>query len=246
MTYLSRVPINPMRRRSQWLLDNPQRMHAQVLHSLPTQPVRERTLWRREDVADADGVRRRVNLLVLTATRPSWAEAVHEFGWPDTPEGEALVREYEPVLDHVQLGRELAFRVTANPSVITHQPTPKERAAGAPPLAGRGARLGHRSAPHQLDWFLSRAAGSGDIWGFTVGDPEEPHVRLVARERLSFQKAAGGPKVVLETATFDGVLRITDTSRFREVLLGGLGRGKAYGCGLLTVTRPGGGHVVAG
>lgn len=246
MPYLSRIPLNPMRRRSLALLENPQLIHAEILNALPTQPVRERTLWRREVVGDADGRQRRVNLIVLSQTQPSWAEVVNEYGWPDTQEGEALVRDYDRALSHVQLGRELAFRVTANPSSVTHEPKRTSSPQAVQLSKGRGVRVGHRSAPHQLDWFLQRAAGEDTPWGFTVGDRLTSSVRLVGRERISFRKHRQGPWVTLDTATFEGVLRVTDVSRFREVLLGGLGRGKAYGCGLLTVAKPGGGHVVVG
>ena len=36
-------------------------------------------------------------------------------------------------------------------------------------------------------------------------------------------------------AQFDGALRITDVELFRKSLLSGMGRGKAYGMGLLTL-----------
>lgn len=246
MPYLSRIPLNPMRRRSQPLLGSPQLIHSEILNALPTQPVRERTLWRREVVQDADGHQRRVNLIVLSQTPPSWAEVVNEYGWPDTQEGEPQVRDYEPALSHVQLGRELAFKVTANPSSITHEPDRPSSTQEVQLSKGRGVRVGHRSAPHQLDWFLQRAAGEDAPWGFTVGDRSTPSVRLVGREHISFRKYREGPWVTLDTATFEGILRVTDVSRFREVLLGGLGRAKAYGCGLLTVAKPGSGRVVGG
>jgi len=246
MTFLSRVPVNPMRRRSQELLGNPQLIHAQILNALPNQPAQERTLWRREIVQDASRTGRRVDLLVLTQTPPSWAEVVGEFGWPDTDEGQGLVRDCAPILGDVALGRDYAFRVTANPTSITH--SPQGRAAGVDmvPLTGRGVRVGHRTAPHQLDWFLARTVGAETPWGFSLGDPTAPMVRIVGREQLKFRKHKGGPLVTLDTATFEGVLRVSDVARFREVLLGGIGRGKAYGCGLLTIARPGVERVVAG
>jgi CRISPR system Cascade subunit CasE len=246
MPYLSRIPLNPMRRRSQALLSSPQLIHAEILNALPTQPVRERTLWRREVVQDAQGTQRRVNLIVLSQTQPSWAEVVVQYGWPGTEEGEALVRDYEPLLARVQLGRELAFKVTANPSSVTHKPESLSSPQEIQLSKGRGVRVGHRSAPHQLDWFLQRADTESAAWGFTVGERGMPSVLLVGRERLRFRKRREGPWVTLDTATFEGVLRVTDVARFREVLLDGLGRGKAYGCGLLTVARPGGRRVVAG
>lgn len=246
MPYLSRIPVNPMRRRSQALLGNPQIVHSEILNALPVQPVQERTLWRREAVADADGHPRRVDLIVLSQTEPSWDEVITEYGWPGTQEGQALVRDYAPVLSHLQLGREFAFRVTANPSSVTHQPESASASQGVQLSRGRGVRVGHRSAPHQMDWFIQRATGEDTRWGFTVGHRIAPRVRLVGREHINFRKSRQGPSVTLDIATFEGVLQITDAPRFREVLLGGLGRGKAYGCGLLTLARPGSGRVVAG
>ena len=39
--------------------------------------------------------------------------------------------------------------------------------------------------------------------------------------------------------TFEGLLEVTDEELFRNMLVNGLGRGKAYGMGLMTVMRPG-------
>ena len=36
-------------------------------------------------------------------------------------------------------------------------------------------------------------------------------------------------------ARFRGELEITDTEQLRDTLINGMGRGKAYGCGLLTL-----------
>jgi len=41
------------------------------------------------------------------------------------------------------------------------------------------------------------------------------------------------------TVDFSGELVVTDTERFANALLGGVGRAKAFGCGLLLVRRTG-------
>jgi CRISPR system Cascade subunit CasE len=48
-----------------------------------------------------------------------------------------------------------------------------------------------------------------------------------------------GPRrdVHLRTATYDGLLDVTDPDALRRTLTGGIGHGKAYGCGLLTLAR---------
>ncbi len=243
MAYLSRIPLNPLRRGTQRLLANPQRVHAHALGGLAMQPVDERVLWRMERRQHA------CELLVLTQSRPSWAALVEEAGWPGAEGGDALVRDFGPLLDRLALGGEFAFKVVTNPVASVRKPeapTPGQKITMASERT-RGIRVGHRTATTQLAWLLARAAGDATRWGFTVGSRDEPTVQLVAREHLSFRKGDGRATVTLDTATFEGVLRVTDVDGIRAVLLGGLGGGKAYGCGLLTLAPlKGAGHVVAG
>ena len=44
-------------------------------------------------------------------------------------------------------------------------------------------------------------------------------------------------QVTLRNVQFDGVLQVTDTSALRDALTQGIGKGKAYGCGLMTLRR---------
>ncbi|WP_127452791.1 type I-E CRISPR-associated protein Cas6/Cse3/CasE [Streptomyces sp. B29(2018)] len=43
--------------------------------------------------------------------------------------------------------------------------------------------------------------------------------------------------VHLRTATYDGLLDVTDPDALRQPLVEGIGHGRAYGCGLLTLAR---------
>jgi len=243
VAYLSKIPLNPLRRGTQRLLTSPQRVHAHALGGLAAQPADERLLWRMERRQHA------CELLVLTQSRPSWAALVEEAGWPGAEGGDALVRDYGPLLNRLALGREFAFKVVTNPVASLRKPeapTPRQKITMASERT-RGIRVGHRTAATQLAWFLARATGDATRWGFTVGSPDEPNVQLVAREHLSFRRGNGRAPVTLDTATFEGVLRVTAVDRLRVALLGGLGGGKAYGCGLLTLAPlNGAAHVVAG
>lgn len=246
MTYLSRIRINPLREKSRLLLASPHAMHGAVLYGIPDAPTEQRLLWR----LDADDPRRPM-LFVLTATRPDWSHLVEQAGWPDADGTHAAIRDYAPLLTQIAVGREFAFRLTANPVQNTSNPikpteTQLERATEA---KRRSFRIGHRTADQQLNWFLSRT----ERWGFEVpsshtdppgiglepggGEPTTPReVRIVARARRSFRKKNnGGKEVVLHTATFEGRLRITDTAAFTDRLLHGIGPAKSYGCGLLTL-----------
>ncbi|MER5621595.1 type I-E CRISPR-associated protein Cas6/Cse3/CasE [Streptosporangium sp. NPDC002544] len=246
MTYLSRIRINPLRERSRLFLGNPHVMHGAVMHGIPDHPADERILWR----LDADNPHRPL-LFVLTKTRPDWSHLVEQAGWPEADGEHFAVRDYAPLLAQLAVGREFAFRLTANPVQNTSNPvkasaTQIERAADT---KRRSFRIGHRTAGQQLNWFLSRT----QRWGFEVPQARtdspalglEPQgaaeglvaheVRIVARNRNSFKKNRDAKPVIMHTATFEGRLRITDLAAFTERLLSGIGPGKSYGCGLLTL-----------
>jgi len=245
MPYLSRIRINPYRSESQNLLSSPRRLHGAVMAGVPGDPTKERILWR----LDSDEPRRPM-LYVLTRSKPDWTHIVEAAGWPDAEGEGAVVRDYAPLLAQIAVGRQFAFRLTANPVQNTHNPIKPTDGQTATPRdkRRRSFRIGHRTAAFQLDWFLKRT----ERWGFTVPfshtDPPAPglaldqdehepprEVRIINRARLSFSKGNRGKRVVLHTTTYEGRLEITDAELFTERLLGGIGPAKAYGCGLLTL-----------
>ncbi|HSV64875.1 MAG TPA: type I-E CRISPR-associated protein Cas6/Cse3/CasE [Mycobacteriales bacterium] len=235
MPYLSRIWINPLRRNAQRMLGNPQVLHAAILGGIARQPVTERVLWRLErDTPHRAGV------LVLTDSSPSWEHLVEQAGWPNADEPQALVRRYEPLLDKIQRGREFAFRLRANPTSATRHPdkpsaAQQQRLADSP--RARGVRVAHRTAQYQLDWL----AKGVPKWGFELPSTMDGSgdVLLTGRERMTFVKGDGDAdrrrRVVIQTATFEGRLRVTDPDLARHSLLNGVGTARAYGCGLITL-----------
>ena len=59
--------------------------------------------------------------------------------------------------------------------------------------------------------------------------------------RVQWQHFAkhGTRPVTLLAVTYEGILQVTDAEQFRALLCQGMGRGKAYGLGLMTVMRGG-------
>lgn len=239
MSYLSRIHLNPLRRDTQRMLANPQVLHAAILGGLSRQPVQERVLWRLE-APD----RHRLAVLVLTESTPSWEHLVEQAGWPSADEPQALVKPYEPLLDQIQRGRTFAFRLKANPTVSTKKPLDPSKAQ-ARQLAGerpRGVRVAHHRLSDQVDWLLARLDRAGcTVPTDLVDDNEVPAVRVTDRHRMRFHKdgrRTDAPPVTLESVTFDGLLRVDDPAAARTALLAGIGTGKAYGFGLLTLAPP--------
>lgn len=62
-----------------------------------------------------------------------------------------------------------------------------------------------------------------------------PNVAAALRGKVQFTKNKIDKPVTLDAITFDGILEVTDTDAFRNSLVNGIGTGKAYGFGLLSI-----------
>lgn len=243
MPYLSKIRINPMRNTGRAMLANPHTVHAMIQQGIAVQPVTERTLWRWDPTNP-----HQPHLLVLTETRPDWTHITEQAGWTHADGEHFTIRNYQPLFAHLAIGRQFAFKLTANPVQNTNNPVKPssaqtERIATEPKK--RGQRLGHRTAAHQLTWLLKQQ----ERHGFTIpettlptGEPDTepisvPNVRITARDSIRFRKGRqhNGPQITLSTATFEGILTVTDAAVLRTALLTGIGPAKAYGCALLTL-----------
>ena len=71
------------------------------------------------------------------------------------------------------------------------------------------------------------------------GTPDSFAARVIGREDRSFRKGAEGPgrSVTQRQVSMTGELQVTDPELLRAALVNGMGRGKAYGCGLMTLAR---------
>lgn len=230
--FLSEVSINPLRSGGRDLIASPQRIHAAVEGCLPPQHRGAgRLLWRLEREPH------QARLLIQSPDRPTLDHLVEQAGWRDTPAGAPRVADLAPLLGQLAKGRQFAFRTVLNPvsSVRSEaallQPTSTQRVTLE---KGRSVRVAERTAQHQLDWFLARA-WTEPRWGFRVAERNDgvPATDLVGRESLSFRR--GDSRVSLSTATFEGILVVEDPEILRARIVEGIGKGRAYGCGLLTL-----------
>ncbi|MFQ6331506.1 type I-E CRISPR-associated protein Cas6/Cse3/CasE (plasmid) [Nocardia sp. CWNU-33] len=221
--YLSRVPLNPARRGTRKFLTSPQVIHAAVLSSFPPgtleQPDNQgRVLWRIDQHDNA------MHLYVVSPAEPDFTHIVEQTGWPTTTAW--ATRKYGELLDTLVTGQRWHFRLTANPVRRTMNPT------GAS-TRKRGA-VGGLKADEQLDWLRRKASDNGfELAPCGPVDLVEDDVRIVGRQSLQFRR--GAASVSLSTATFEGVLIVSDPARLRSALTHGIGRAKGYGCGLLTL-----------
>ena len=117
------------------------------------------------------------------------------------------------------------FRLTANPTRARKDP--------ADPLA-RGALKPCYLEAEQEQWLLEQAGKHG--FALTEGA-----FQVTRKQTCHFRKNGKRP-VTLLAVTYEGILQVTDQEAFREMLCQGIGRGKAYGLGLMTILHGGSSH----
>jgi CRISPR system Cascade subunit CasE len=237
--FLTRIYLDPRRRGCRELVSSSHRLHAAVLGSFAPgarlENGEERVLWRLDELAG-----RRLALFISSPLPPDPAALVEAAGW--RTKGGVTTRRTDDFLDSLAPGQTWRFRITVNPTY---------RSAEERDAKGRKKVLGHVTVDQQTRWLLDRAEANGfripgsatltgDVAravgdGGSVGDVDEPAVSLVGRDLQKFRR--GEALVTLQKATFEGVLEVTDPTLLRSALVGGIGRAKGYGCGLLTLSR---------
>ena len=213
--YLSRVELDLTRRAAMQALVAPQKLHGAVESAFAGE--RRRRLWR------LDRLGGKLYLLLLSEEQPDLGGIAAQFG-PAGGVGLAETRDYAPLLQRITPGSVWQFRLTANPT----KSCPDPKAAQS-----RGTVRAHCTVEYQRQWLLQRA----EKHGFAL-TPDS--FTVTASRWLQFAK--GGDRrhpVTLLSVTYEGVLQVTDPQAFRQLLTKGIGRGKAYGLGLMTVMHRG-------
>lgn len=226
MPFLSRVRFNPTRRDTRRLCGSAQSMHAAVLGSHPDLALgnssEQRVLWRLDQYSSHD-----IQLYVVSPTKPDFTGLIEQAGWPSRPEWDTT--DYAPFLAALGSDQTWRYRLTANPvRVLPKRPGDPRR---------RGKVSPHLTVRQQQEWLAKQA----QTWGFKVPADDVHGIQVEVRDRRSVSFVRRGPsdsspgRVPLTQATFTGTLTVTDAVAFRAALTGGMGRAKAYGCGLMTL-----------
>ncbi|MDO4174469.1 MAG: type I-E CRISPR-associated protein Cas6/Cse3/CasE [Eubacteriales bacterium] len=205
--YLTRIELDTGRRSTMKALTNPNLLHGAVEAAF-AQP-RSHALWR------IDRFQGRYYLMLLSENKPDCTAITTQFGCHDIdPE----TRDYAALLHRIVPGSKWHFRLVANPTYSNGS----EKSKGV-----RGAVHAHRTPAHQRSWLLRQS----EKHGFSI---QEDDFDVVKNQWFQFYKAKNR-KITLLSVTYEGILTVTDPDAFRNLLCHGIGRGKAYGQGLLTL-----------
>lgn len=204
--YLTRMELDTAKRATVMALSSPNRIHGAVESAFAG---RERNLWR------IDRLSGKTYLLLVSESKPDLRDAAEQFGTEQGWES----RDYSPFLEKIQVGDRRRFRLTANPVVA--------KSAGD---GSRGRVLAHVTVEQQERWLAERA----EKYGFSLSGEE---FSVVNSSWVSLRKGREDGRIVtFREVTFEGILTVADAELFCSALKNGIGREKAYGCGMLTVT----------
>lgn len=237
--HLSRLVLDPRNRDVRRDLANCHALHQTLLRALPTasngDARAEFGLLYRPEVDPRTGV---VTVLVQSVPAPDWTRL------PAPREGRSYLlagadAERNPdckrvgdVYSAIEAGQALSFRLRANP---TKRLGERRHEPGRDRLAGK--RVALLREEEQRDWLSRKALEAG----FALVDVRVRPDRAFGAEQTGWRPMAAGDgderraRLTFGAAVFDGVLRVTDAARFRAALAAGIGPGKAYGFGLLSV-----------
>lgn len=213
MTSFTKVDIDMRRRHTRWVLSNEERVHAVVMAAVNPKEG-HRPLHRIDMTGDG-----RTVLYIVSDDEPNPYVLARELG-PSHTTG------YEAFLARLDRGQEWRFRLKANP---TTSPDSHEKGV-------RGAHLPVLDMDGQLEWLERRARING--FHIPTGRLGQPETVILDSSKTTFHRK--GHTVTLASMTVRGILAIDDTNKMRSALTHGIGRGKAYGFGLITLLPIGG------
>ena len=210
--FLSRLLLNPRSRQVMSELAQPYEMHRTLLHAFPDKEDGgpHRVLFRVE--TDRDGGRPWV--LVQSLVAPEWSRL--------TAGSDYLLEEpdWKPFDPHFQPAQRLVFRLRANPTVKRD-----------------GKRHAWFREKDQIAWLQRKTCGEGKNStpvGFKILS-----VRVIAEGTVHGRKRDDGRAHDLAhfSVLFEGVLEVTHPEQLQNALAQGIGSGKAFGFGLLSLAR---------
>jgi len=188
---------------------SPQVLHASVENCFNSAlGEKERKLWR------LDRLRGNLYLLLLSHEKPDFINFCGQYCAEGVQEE---TKDYNNLLARIQLGQRWRFRLRANAVHSVMEEKGK-----------RGKVYAHVTVEQQRDWLMKKS----QLCGFGL---DERLFDVVETDHLRFRRAGQKAPVIIGVAVFEGELEVLDVTLFTQALTQGVGRAKAYGCGLLTI-----------
>ena len=219
--YLSRLILNPHNRRVQKEIADTYQLHRSLMNGFPDDLAEgdERVLFRLEQHPRSGAL----ILLIQSLGEPdwSWLEVDNARGYLlPASESNLAVKKFD--LD-LSPGQTLAFRLRANPTVKRR----REKDDGNL----RAVRDPLYREQDQYAWLERKAKQSGfRVLSVRTGNQTKVYGRIY--------RNGNKHRLTLLSVQFDGLLQVEGPDRVRRAVQNGIGSGKAFGFGLLSLAPP--------
>lgn len=178
------------------------------------------------------------SILVQSATNPDWSFLADEASGTT-----ASTKQMDP--SKLPTGEPLRFLLRANP--VVHRKyggDVKKRIAVGSDRARQAKLIGVKiqDMPSREELLIEWLERKGTEGGFAIARGGQdrilcdvgPNMDIVLKKP---EQKGKDDRVTLTTIEFSGVLNVTDPQQFAHTLRRGIGRGRAFGCGLLSVAK---------
>lgn len=234
MIYLYRLILDPRNQAVRRDLADCQNLHRTVLSGFP------------QAASGAGGAREQFGVLHRVDTMRTgvelYVQSNVEPNWDHLPSGYLLTAAgANPVckrVDELYAGlsstTRLRFRLSANPTKRLHAATGNDG-------WGAGKRVDLRREEDQLAWLEAKAHAGGFSLSHVQANPHVANVRQMPGGRVTGNRSRPGSSsterapLTFGSVLFEGELHVTDPLLFLSTLERGIGSGKAYGFGLLSI-----------
>ena len=223
--YLSQLILDPRRRDVRRDLASPYELHRTLLRAFPSRDAGGpgRVLFRVEPSRKTSPP----IVIVQSVKLPDWQQLPPDyahiqpvknvrFSATGVPE-RAVPESPAAVLDRLQRGDMLRFRITANPTIKRD-----------------GKRHALWAEADQIAWLIRK----GESGGFAVTESSVAVIPIGRLDSRRAESADGHVATVSHHAVrFEGTLRVVEPELFAGVLENGVGSAKGFGFGMLSVGR---------
>lgn len=244
--YLTKMILNPRSNQVRSEIGRPQELHKTISNAFPKinnppntpkhlqkTPRNEYNILHRLDIDRRRGV---ASLLVQAEHKPDWSLLNEDYA------DEIKIKEVSENYEVIASGMHLIFRLHANPTKRIGKSDKKANDRFKP--SGKNKTIRRRVELRTDDERTEWLERQGICSGFRISNLKiEPSVRnvITAKEgKIEFKKyenknSNNTHKITYGSVVFEGVLEITDAARFQIAIRKGIGQGKAYGFGLLSI-----------
>jgi CRISPR system Cascade subunit CasE len=228
--YLSRLILNPRSRAARRDIADCHDLHRTILSAF-SQKENDSSGARHQfgmlHRLDIDRRSGRVTLLVQSRERPDWSRLPDDY-LEETDTENPACKPIEEIYNSLRPGARLTFRLRANPTrkIDTRSgPDGKRR---------NGKRVDLRREGDRIAWLKRKAEASGFRLLSVRLNNDVVNLRAQPENKFTGKRVQTG-RLTFGSILFEGELEVTNSEAFLQALVSGIGSGKAYGFGLLSI-----------